>query len=143
MKIPSIDDPIRLGKSFWITYGLLLGPSLWLFRPWAWELPIYAEVIGAVFPPFLAAIALYTFVMFTLSLTRNFEGQKQAFAGFVASIVGPSVFLVAAWIFSGYQNLPAICSFVASFIGFSIFYLTYRKKPNQPPQTTRAFGPRV
>lgn len=141
MKIPSIDDPIQLGKSFWITYGLLLGPSLWLLRPWAWELPIYAEVIGAMFPPFLAAIVIYTFVMFTFSLTKNFAGQKRTFACFVASIVGPSVFFAAAWIFSGYQNLPAICSFVASFIGYSILYLTYRKKPNQSPQTTGTSAP--
>jgi hypothetical protein len=136
MKYPSIDDPLRLGKSFWLTYALLVGPSLWLLRPWTWELPLYAEVIGFVFPPFLAAIALYTFVLFILSLTANFEGQKRSFACFIASIVGPSIFLAVAWIFSGYQNLPSICAFVASFIGYSLLYLTRRKEPNQSLQPT-------
>jgi hypothetical protein len=141
MKHTSIDDPIRLGKSFWLTYCLMLGPSLWLLHPWTWELPLYAEIIGAVFPPFLSSIALYTLVLFTLSLTSNFKDQKRSLAGFVASIVGPSIFFVAAWIYSGYQNLPAICAFVSSFIGYSIFYLTYRRRLNQPPEPTAASDP--
>jgi hypothetical protein len=141
MKIPAIDEPIRLGKIFWAVYGLMAIPSLWLLKPWSWGPPLISEAAGFLLPPFLAGIALYSFALFTRSLISNLRGQKKALAAFAAAIVGPTVFLVAAWIFSGYQNLPAICAFVASFIGHSLLYFMLRKEPNQPPEPTRAFGP--
>ena len=140
MKIPAIDAPIKLGKIFWATYCLMAVPSLWLFKPWSWGLPAFSEIAGAVLPPFLASIALYSFVLFTLSVLSNFRGQKKEIAGFVAAIVGPTIFLVAAWVFSGYQNLPAICAFIASFIGYSLLYLMHRKEPNQAPEPTSGIG---
>lgn len=140
MKYPGIDEPIRLGGSFWLTYALLLGPSAWLLHPWTWDLPIYAEILGAFFPPFLAAIALCAIILFILSLTADFSGQKRAFAGFIAGILGPAVFLGSAWVFSGYQNLPSICAFVASFIGYSLLYLSYRRDFNRWPRKPAASG---
>src|SRR4051812_36640942 len=133
MKIPAIDEPIRLGAVFWAAYCAMAIPSLWLLKPWAWGPPVVSQIAGAVLPPFLATIILYSFVLFVLSLSSNLRGQKRAIAGFVAAIVGPTVFLVAAWVFSRYQNLPAICAFVASFMGYSLLYLMHQRIGNKPP----------
>jgi hypothetical protein len=128
MKVPAIDQPIRLGGYFWAVYVLMAIPSLWLLRPWSWGPPLISQVAGFLLPPFLAAIALYSFVLFTLSLVSNLRGQKKALAAFSAALVGPTVFLVAAWVFSDHQYLPAICAFVASFIGHSLLFFMLGKK---------------
>ncbi|MBE7540111.1 MAG: hypothetical protein HS122_17085 [Opitutaceae bacterium] len=136
MKIPVIDEPVRLGRAFWVTYGVMLIPSLWLLKPWSWKLPLFSKVAGAVLPPFLAAIAICSFVLLTFSVTAHFHGRKREFAGIVAAILGSTIFLVVAWMFSGYKNLPAICAFVASCIGYSLFYSVHRKEPGNPTGPT-------
>ena len=132
MKIPAIDEPIRLGAPFWCLYAILSIPSLWILQPWTWGPPLISMVAGAILPPFLAAIILYTCTLFTLSLTRNFRSQKRALAEFTAAIVAPLVFVVTAWVYSGYRDLPSTTAFVASFIGYSLLYRMHRQEPNQP-----------
>jgi len=136
MKIPAIDEPIRLGLSFWLLYLLLAVPSLWILQPWSWGPPVSSMIAGMILPPFLASIVLYSFTLFTLSLTCNFRAQGRALAEFAAAIVAPSVFLFTAWIYSGYRNLPSNAAFIASFIGYSMLYRMYRKRPNRAPEPT-------
>ena len=136
MKVPAIDEPIRLGGVFWIVYFIIMAPSLWLFHPWTWDGPIYSIIAGIILPPFLVSIVLYSVVLFTVSLIANFRSQKTALLIFGAALVTPIVFLFAAWHFSGYRNLPSIFAFIASSIGYSILFMTQRNRSIKSPQPT-------
>ncbi|MBC2593090.1 hypothetical protein H5P28_02335 [Ruficoccus amylovorans] len=61
-----LEKPFRLTKEFFIAWLVLALPTLWLVRPWDWELPLYSRLAGMVFLPFAVTIVFYCPALFIL-----------------------------------------------------------------------------
>ncbi len=139
MKVPAIDDPIRLGRPFLAVYLVVFGPCAFVLRPLRWGLPWYSELSGLVLPPFLVAIVVYCSALFVLSLRRSLFAQSAGLLEFAAAIIGPATFAFVAWRFSASQNAPAVAAFLASFVAYSGLFFWMRKR--MPNKRARAKDP--
>ena len=127
MRIPRIDEPIRLSAPFWSTYILSVAAYSWFTRPWAWDYPVWYRVLGATLIPFLAALAIYCVILFFVSLATDFREQTHTVSAVVFSICLAGVFMAYAWTRAGFRDLPGSVEFIAAFLANGLYsYLKHR-----------------
>jgi hypothetical protein len=127
-----IDKPVRLGRAFWCVYAVLLGPALWILKPWGKGLPLSSEIIGAILFPFLAAIALYTSSLFLFALVTDFQRQSKAFGVFFAVVFAQVVALLVVnyypGVAKGVSGKPVAVAFLGCLLANGLVYFLLRRK---------------
>jgi hypothetical protein len=121
MKASALDKPFRPAVDFWIAFMLLAIPTLWLSKPWGWELPLISKIAGIVFLPFAAVIVCYCPVLFALAVFRGGEKERKAASAFAGAIIGAAVFLSVVWFNYGFGRLPSLVAVPAVLIASAIY----------------------
>jgi hypothetical protein len=143
MNTPALDQPFRPTTGFWVAYLALSIPVLWFTTPWKWELPLYARIAGIAFLPFAGTVLLYCPYLFAMAVVRGDSKQRQVARAFFSATFGAATLLSVIWWIRGFPQMPWLLVALTVALANALFAALERKKPNQPPQTTRAFGPRV
>lgn len=141
MKIPDIDQPVRLTWHYAAAYVLLAGPTLWLVRPWTWELPLISQVTGSVVLPAVVLVLVYFPPVFVASLIKSWTRQQKALERFILAFV---VFLgaVSLTIVLGAGFISSLVTAVAA-VGAHYLIRPKERKANQAAQTTPGLRPSV
>lgn len=145
MKAPSLDKPFRFTLDFWIAFTVLAVPTLWLSRPWSWDLPIVSKVSGLVFLPIAAVIVCYCPVLFAMALLRGGREERKVASAWVGAVAGAVVFLGLVWSIYGFDGLPSFIAIPAVLIA-NFIYTVAAPKPGphkaRPPSVTDRAGAR-
>ena len=136
MKIVDLEKPFTLSRDFWAAYVLLGMPILWFAKPWVWKLPVFSQIAGFVFLPFLAAVLCYCPFLFLSAIIRGSSKEKKIAAAFVSAIAGASLFLTTVWFLRGFGSVPSRFGFVAVIIANLIFAFLHTRRPNQMSEPT-------
>jgi hypothetical protein len=141
MSTPTLDQPFRPTTGFWVAYLALSIPVLWFAAPWKWELPIYAQVAGAVFLPFAATVVLYCPYLFAVAVLRGDSKQRQIARAFFSATLGAAALLFVIWWIRGFPQMPWLLVALTVTLANVLFGTLQRKKPDQRSQPMRANGP--
>ena len=131
MKVPRIDEPVRLTGPFWTTLVLAEAVFCWYFKPWGWDYPLWYRCIGATLPPFLGAFATYCVMLFFVSLVTNFCSQAQTLAMFWFAVCAGGIVLAFAWVRAGFRDVPVTATFTAAFLANTLFANLVKTRRNQ------------
>jgi hypothetical protein len=101
-----VDKPFKLTSEFGIALAVLTIPTLWIFKPWTWDLPLYSRAAGTVFLPFAATIVIYCPILFFASVSREAFKKGSAFRAFFAAILGAAIYLSLFWYFRDLRSIP-------------------------------------
>jgi hypothetical protein len=106
MKTVDVDKPFKLTFEFAIALAVLTIPTLWISKPWTWDLPLYSRAAGTVFLPFAATIVIYCPILFFASVSRDAFRNGSAFRAFFATILGATIYLSLFWYFRDLRSIP-------------------------------------
>jgi len=131
MKVPRIDEPVRLTGLFWTTLVLAEAAFCWYFKPWGWDYPLWYRCVGATLLPFLGAFATYCVILFFVSLKTNFRSQAQTLAMFWFAVCAGGFVLAFAWVKAGFRDVPVTATFTAAFLANALFAYLVKARRNQ------------
>ena len=120
MKPIDINGPLRLPRSFWLAYGLLLGPVAWLSYPLYSDLPLYSKIAGLLFFPFSTAVLLYCLCLFSIAVVRDRANNRSALKRFGIAVGVSYGLLTIVWIANGFRYIPNGCTMVAVIVAILI-----------------------
>jgi hypothetical protein len=140
MKTLGIDQPIKLGLGFWITYGVLALPAFLTTKSWLWDGPMYSRIAGLLLLPFLAAILVYSLFLFSKAVVLGGPKVRRNFWLFLAIMACAATFLWLCYLQygpnHGYSYVGAIAAFSASLA----YHRLRAKTPDQPPEAITSPG---
>jgi hypothetical protein len=131
MKTLDIDQPIKLGLGFWVTYALLALPTFWITKPWFQDYPMYARIADALLLPFLAAIFVYCLFLFARAVVWGGPRQRMNFWIFLAVIACAATFLGLCYLEYGSNHTYFYPPFIAVFFA-SLAYRLFRRRAPAP-----------
>ncbi len=134
MKTTALDKPFRPTVDFWAAFMLLAIPTLWLSKPWAWDLPMISKIAGIIFLPFAAVIICYCPVLFALAVFCGGEKERKIARAFIAAIAGTTAFLCVVWATYGFGRLPSLIGIPAAFIASAIYSHNKTHAMSQEPK---------
>lgn len=102
-----IDESFRFSLSFGVAMLVLSIPSLWLARPWRWDLPLYSIVAALVFIPFATTICVYCPVLFVRHILKSGKRGKLVLNAFLSVVVSVGCIFGLAFVFSGFEPIDA------------------------------------
>jgi hypothetical protein len=80
-----LEQPIRLGKRFWILCIMVTPMTLYLTTPWKWGLPWFAVAAGCIALPFFVGLPTYAMLLFSIAVWRKKIPASKLFA--LASVI--------------------------------------------------------
>ena len=129
-KTGTLDQPFKLSLDFWAAYLLLGIPTLWITKPWAWNLPVISKAAGIVFFPFAAAIVCYCPVLLALAVIRGDSKEKKIAGEFAAAVAGATVFLAIVWARYGFDRVPSFLAIPAVLLANGILARFHARRRN-------------
>jgi hypothetical protein len=140
MKVPDIDQPLRLTWDFGVAYVVIAAPTLWLAHPWNWGMPFYSEAIGFVLLPFIAMMLIYCPALFVASLIKDFSRQKRIVIRLSMAMGVFGGIMILTWVLLDFERVPSIVGSIAAVIAHQILYPKDKQRANKAAEPTRTTG---
>jgi predicted branched-subunit amino acid permease len=142
MKVPDIDQPVRLTCRYGVGYAVIAGPTFWVVNPWTWDLPVIAKVTGVIVLPAVTLILIFFPALFVASLIKNFSRQKRMVIRLIAALAVFGLGLLFNLVLLDLGPAPSLVAAIAALIVYHLVHPGDKPAANQTTQSQRASGPR-
>jgi hypothetical protein len=118
-----LEKPFRLTKEFFIAYLVLVLPTLWLLRPWDWELPIVSRLAGIIFLPFAVTIVFYCPALFIVWAFGDGPLGRRVLLTFLITLTAAGVAIYILWANGHFQSFDSGLDLIVAEIVLLILHL--------------------
>lgn len=98
-----LTDRFRFTADFLVALVVLSIPSLWLSRPWDWDLPAYSILSGLIFIPLATTIVVYCPIMFIRAILKSGRTGMKIAKAFIGVVIAAGMMLLLSSVFGGFK----------------------------------------